>query len=303
MRSLCLFSPAKINLFLQIKGRRPDGFHELSSLFQTLSLGDTIDIETTNGKGLSVSCSDSTLPTDGRNLAFRAVERFWEHTGISTGIKLHLSKRIPMEAGLGGGSSNAATVLWGLNELFGRPLKLEELVDLGADLGSDVPFFFSRGSALCEGRGERLTYLSSLPPQDLLLVKPQFGLSTARVYQEFRPEDRQDLDTKEALRHFAEGNWQCWNDLEPAAFRLNPELATFKHFLSECSSGPVMMSGSGTAFFCVGQKEMEIPENCLGIPTGFLNRGVGEWYVEESAGRRTASERDTDDGSKLHSVW
>lgn len=166
---LTLNSPAKINLFLRILNRRRDGYHNLASLFQTVDLLDQIHLSLDERD--SLSCSDPTLPVDHTNLVTKAVELFRAKTGMAFNVRAHIDKKIPAQAGLGGGSSNAATTLWGLNTLLKNPATPQQLQVWSAEIGSDVPFFFSLGTAYCTGRGEQVF---NQPFLDL----PPFGLSS-----------------------------------------------------------------------------------------------------------------------------
>src|SRR5687767_3952653 len=168
-----LFAPAKINLSFEIKGRRADGFHEIESLMTPISLADQLTIDATASDGvIDFSCDDPSLPAGDDNLVVRAVKLFREATSISAGIKIVLEKKIPHGAGLGGGSSDAASTLLGLNEMFAAGLKDDELLKLAAQLGSDVPFFLVRSAAICRGRGEVVAATSVSIGLSLLLLKP-----------------------------------------------------------------------------------------------------------------------------------
>src|SRR5436190_5289571 len=151
-------SPCKVNLLLNILGKRADGFHELETVMHPVPVCDTLSFAR-DGNGIELACSDPALPTNSSNLVWRAARAFLENAGIVSGVRIHLEKRIPMEAGLGGGSGNAATTLLGLNELFGSPLTPHSLQELAAALGSDVPFFLQGKPALGTGRGERIEAL------------------------------------------------------------------------------------------------------------------------------------------------
>src|ERR1043165_7140259 len=173
-------SPCKVNLLLNILGKRPDGFHELETVIQPVPIFDELRI-TRQTPGVNLTCSEPSLPTDGGNLVFRAAELFLREAKISEGVSLHLEKRIPLAAGLGGGSGNAATTLRGLNEIFDWPVSGEKLSALAASLGSDVPFFLQDKPALATGRGEKVESLAAfaaLRGASLLIVHPGFGIST-----------------------------------------------------------------------------------------------------------------------------
>ena len=161
-RPLEKHSPCKVNLLLNILGKRPDGFHELETVMQPVNLCDRLTFERCGG-AVELSCSDATLPVDSRNLVHRAATGFLQAARISDGVRIHLEKKIPLAAGLGGGSGNAATTLLALNELFGQPLPAAKLNELAAALGSDVPFFLQNQPALATGRGEKIQPLDFFP--------------------------------------------------------------------------------------------------------------------------------------------
>ena len=174
MLSLELSSPCKVNLLLNILGKREDGFHELETVMQPVRLHDNLSFHRT-GSDIQLTCSEATLPVDARNLVHRAARAFLDTAGLREGVKVHLEKRIPLAAGLGGGSGNAATTLLGLNELFGEPLRHEDLHRLASSLGSDIPFFLQKRPALATGRGEIITPLEPFPAlrgTALLLIHP-----------------------------------------------------------------------------------------------------------------------------------
>lgn len=255
-------SPAKINLFFRVLRKRSDGYHEIASILQAIDLFDTLEF--TQCDFDSLTCSDPDLPCDESNLVIKALRIFKSQFPLPFGVKIHLEKKIPCQAGLGGGSSNAATTLWALNELVGSPASLPQLMAMGASLGSDVSFFFSSGTACCTGRGEIIDSHQLLEPLEGWLAKPPFGLSTPLVYKETRVEE---LPTREGL---------FFNDLEPAAFRLEPRLKEFRGNLEKMGFNSVTMTGSGTAFFCFGKGK----EGKDLIPFLSVQRDAGCWYIE-----------------------
>ena len=179
-----LKAPAKINLSFEIKARRPDGFHEIETLMAPLSLADQIHLETDRTfEGVQFSCDDPSLPDDENNLVVRAARNFQRKTGSRVGLKITLQKNIPHGAGLGGGSSDAATTLLGLNKLLGAELAQSELVKLAAEIGSDVPFFLFGSAAICEGRGEFVKPSPLTRHFTILLLKPDFGVPTPWAYK------------------------------------------------------------------------------------------------------------------------
>ncbi len=272
---LVLFSPAKVNLFFRVIKKRLDGYHEIASLYQSLSLGDQLEVKCADEDRLT--CDDPTLACDRSNLVLRAADLFRKKTGLAIHAHFHLLKRIPIQAGLGGGSSNAATTLWALNTLAGSPASLSELKLWSAEIGSDVSFFFSNGTAYCEGRGEILSNLAPLSIQKGWIAKPKSGLSTPLVYQNTQVATLEARDPKQALASFFDGKPHFFNDLEPASFKLAPELLTLKHELNQ-NFEDVVMTGSGTAFFCLGK---EVAPNIAKVdfyPVDFVRRSEEKWY-------------------------
>lgn len=255
-------SPAKINLLLNILGRRPDGFHKLETLLHPVGLFDKLSLEPA-GQGIVLTCSDPTLPADPSNLVWRAAAAFLDATGLRSGVRLHLEKRIPREAGLGGGSANAAATLRGLNQLFGCPLPSARLHELAAALGSDVPFFLQDKPALATGRGEQIQPLDPFPALAgywVLLIHPGFGISTAWAYRALarhpealrgRPGRARELVQTLQLGDVAQATTQLYNSLEAPAFTKFPWLALARDFLAENGAPASRMSGSGTALFAL----------------------------------------------------
>jgi len=271
-----LFSPAKINLFFRVLGKRPDGFHEIASLYQAISLGDFLTIVPSDGADQLV-CSDPSVPTDSSNLILQAAKLFREKTELQRFFRFTLEKNIPMESGLGGGSSNAATTLWGLNQLMGTDIEIAQLRDWGAELGSDVPFFLSRGRAFCEGKGERLTEESECIKRELWIAKPSLSLSTQSVYKHLDLKEVVDRKPLDLLQSHRKGLDLCYNDLEHAAFDLLPQLKQIKAELAKHGFDQVHMTGSGTAFFCLGKKLPSHPQIRF-YSAQFLYRSDEDWY-------------------------
>ncbi len=271
------FSPAKLNLFLRVVRHRCDGYHDISSLFQTIDLGDTITFSL-EGKGNSITCSDTEVPVDASNLIAKAAELFRDRTGLTFGMHAHLEKLTPMQAGLGGGSSNAATTLWALNELNGKPATLSELSSWAMDIGSDVAFFLSQGTALCSGRGEVSAVFDVSNNSDVWIVKPHEGLSTSAVYGAL---DLSSVISQEDFRGLiSEGEMSYFNDLERPAFSLMPSLRDLKQRLLDWGFRIVTMSGSGTSFFCIGKNAPPPWVDVRCFKAKFLNRAFDEWYQE-----------------------
>jgi 4-diphosphocytidyl-2-C-methyl-D-erythritol kinase len=246
-----LFAPAKINLSFEIKNRRADGFHEIETLMAPISLADRLTIETNVGadRGIEFSCDDPSLPTGEGNLVVRAAKLFREATNGTAGIKIVLEKKIPHGAGLGGGSSDAASTLLGLNELFGTGLNESDLIKLAAQLGSDVPFFIVRSAAVCRGRGE-IVDPTSLPARfSLLLLKPDFGIPTPWAYGRWK-ESRELPGVDYSPQNL--GGVRFVNDLERPVFEKFVLLAHLKTWLRDQPEvGAALMSGSGSTVFAV----------------------------------------------------
>lgn len=257
-----IWSPAKINLLLNILGRRPDGFHELETLLHPVGLFDELTLEPA-AHGIVLTCSDPALPADPTNLVWRAAAAFLAACGLRTGVRIHLEKRIPREAGLGGGSANAAATLRGLNQLFGYPLPAVRLHELAAALGSDVPFFLQDNPALATGRGEQIQPLDPFPilaGYQVLLIHPGFGISTAWAYQALarhpealcgRPGRAQELVQTLLGGDLALAAPLFYNSLETPAFTKYPWLSLVRDFLTESGAPVCRMSGSGSALFAL----------------------------------------------------
>ena len=245
-----LYAPAKINLSFEIKGWRPDGFHEIETLMAPISLSDRLTIErgTTTG-GIQFSCDDASLPNGEENLVVQAARLFQKVTKIGAGVKIALEKEIPHGAGLGGGSSDAATTLLGLNELFETRLEQKDLIELAAQIGSDVPFFIVGSAAMCRGRGE-IVEPATLPAHlNLLLVKPDFGVQTPWAYGRWK-NSRELPGVNYASQTFS--GVRFVNDLERPVFEKFVLLGYLKTWLRlQPKVGAAILSGSGSTVFAV----------------------------------------------------
>ena len=248
---------AKINLALDILSTRPDGYHEVRMVMQSLTLHDTITVRREKGSEGSIFVSSNLpyLPCDDRNLAVKAAKLFFATYQIHANISIHLYKQIPVSAGLAGGSSNAAATLHALNELFAVHASLEELQALGVQIGADVPYCLQLGTVLAEGIGERLTALPAAPSGYCLLVKPHAGVSTKQVYTEYDAlavPARADVDSMlTALEHgsFTEMAEHLGNVLEPVTTAMHPEIPRIKAALHDKGAIGTLMSGSGPIVF------------------------------------------------------
>ncbi|MEC7840438.1 MAG: 4-(cytidine 5'-diphospho)-2-C-methyl-D-erythritol kinase [Chlamydiota bacterium] len=269
-------SPAKINLFLKILGCRNDGFHELASLFQAVSLYDELSFSCSSKD--TFSCNESTIPTDSRNLVIKARNLFRDKTGLSKPVAITLAKNIPHEAGLGGGSSNAATTLWAMNELEGNPVSTQELILWASEIGSDVPFFLSSGIAYCTGRGEKLLDVDPLKNFPMItLLKPNISLSTQSVYQNLNLKSLNTRDPSDDLLRYSKGEFVCYNDLQDAAFSQAPELQLTYDRISKMNFDTVVLSGSGSSFFALGEGSSQ-PEDIWCKSVRPVSRDHGYWY-------------------------
>ena len=275
MTDLKLSSPAKINLFLRILYKRSDGFHELASLFQAIDLMDTLHFSLSTQDHLT--CSDPSLPTDSTNLVLKAADLFRRKTGLGFGLKVHLEKNIPHEAGLGGGSGNAATTLWALNELTGRQATYKDLISWSSEIGSDISFFFSQGTAYCTGRGE---IVQTKQPVTLKtwIVKPEKGTSTPAVYSKLKVAALPARDPLVALDSFYSSAPHFFNDLEAPAFEVYPDLNEIKKKLLKAGFETVLLSGSGSSFFCIGNASLPPLPNCRCYEAASIQRPFDSWY-------------------------
>lgn len=242
-------APAKINWFLEITGKRPDGYHTLSTVFQTISLAD--ELAFAPAEALSLQCSDSSLPTDERNLAMRAALRLRALLKEKRGARIRLTKRVPMGAGLGGGSSDAAAVLIGLCRLWRRRPPAGALHRLAVSLGADVPFFLKGGLCRAGGIGDRLRPMAPMPKQWLVLVYPGFGVATKEAYSKARLPfaDPRRAPSPAALAALGGGEGALFNRFESLVFPGHPELPRLKRRLLEAGCTAALLSGSGSSVF------------------------------------------------------
>ncbi len=249
MQRMQVRAPAKINLSLKILDRRNDGFHELDTLIAPISLYDEIRIDKGLGKGIEFRCDDPSVPQGDDNLAVRAAKAFFETTKIDPAVSIELKKKIPHGAGLGGGSSDAASVLLALNQLFEAKLSREALAEMAAAIGSDVPFFIFQSAAFCKGRGELVTPLKQQQRLSILLLKPDFSVSSAWAYSRWR--DSQEIPGVSYTPQEFTGQTFV-NDLEQPVFEKFVFLAQLKTWLlKQPEVGAALMSGSGSTVLAV----------------------------------------------------
>ncbi len=245
--TLRLRSLAKINLDLRVLDKRPDGYHNLRTVFQTISLADTIDIDYAPARRLSIDIA-SNLPIPG-NL----IETALQLLAIPGRFKIKLTKRIPLGGGLGGGSSNAAAILLAIPQLTSKPVKFAKLLDFAARLGSDVPFFLLGGTAIGLARGTEIHPLPPLNPYPAILVTPGIHVSTAAAYRALnRPASLPAAPAATPITHLLDAppdRWRCRNDFEPVVFPLHPQLKSIKGKLKKLGADVALMSGSGSTLF------------------------------------------------------
>lgn len=252
-------SPAKVNLFLEVRGRRPDGYHEIETVMQLVDLCDLVRLRRLP-RGIELRVVGAALPAGPANLAYRAAELLLEEGGRPGGAAIELTKRIPVGGGLGGGSGNAAAVLAGLNRLYGLGLPADRLRALGARLGSDVPFFLTDGLSLATGRGEILTPLRPWPAQWMVLANPQTSVSTAWAYREISSKLTEGLVPASIAASIAGGclpwppTW-VFNRLEQAVLPYHPEIRALRELLGAGGETPALMSGSGATVFAAAADE------------------------------------------------
>jgi 4-diphosphocytidyl-2-C-methyl-D-erythritol kinase len=275
--AVILWAPAKVNLFLEVLAKRADGYHEIATLLVAVSLYDILEFKEDPSGDIRLLSDHPTLSTGPDNLVRRAAELLRQHTGCQRGAAIRLSKRIPMAAGLAGGSTDAAATLAGLNRLWRLELAARDLASLGAEFGSDVPFFFRAPAAWCTGRGEQVAALELAIPLWFVVVCPNAGLATADVYRGVTvPQQPQGgVDIRRAL---AEGNIEAigramHNRLEPVADQLCPAVAEWRARLERLGPAGQRMSGSGSSVFALCRNQAEALRIARGIRHG-LDEGV-----------------------------
>lgn len=249
---------AKLNLTLDVLGKREDGYHDLQSVMQTISIRDDIEIDVGTGKPWRLLCSDETLPTDERNLAWKAADVFCRTMNRDPdGLEIRIVKRIPSGAGMGGGSADAAAVLRALNRHYGEPLSVLALAELGAQVGSDVPFCVLGGTAMVEGRGERLRKLPDMPDCIFVVCKPDFSVSTPELYEKIdrvaipqRPDNRA-METALLAGDLGAVAENLCNVFDPVVTSDHLELNYIKSICHSYGALNQQMTGSGSAVFAI----------------------------------------------------
>ena len=254
-------APAKINLSLDVLHKRPDGYHEVEMVMTMVDLADRLEMKELPRDTIMISSQAGYIPLDEKNLAFQAAKLIKDRCGVERGVYIHLDKNIPVAAGLAGGSSDAAATLRGLNRLWKLGLTVDEMMELGAELGSDVPFCVCGGTALAQGRGERLTRVASPPACWVIIAKPPINVSTADVYGKLRAaEIKRHPDTSGLLSAIEGRNFSgicalLGNVLEEVTLSLYPEVRHLKACMERLGADGVLMSGSGPTVFGLVEKE------------------------------------------------
>ncbi|MDR0956433.1 MAG: 4-(cytidine 5'-diphospho)-2-C-methyl-D-erythritol kinase [Endomicrobium sp.] len=248
-------TPAKINLFLEIKDKRADGYHNLESIMQTVSLYDELSFETTNSKNISLECNDKTLPCNSINTVYKAVQIIKTYFNIDKGVNIHLKKNIPVGAGLGGGSSDAAITLITLTRLWNIRTTKKELEHLAVKLGADVPFFLTGRTALCKGIGEIVTQLKNIDNLNIVLVNPGFEIQTTSIYKKIKFPLTNQMKIHTIKTHIFNRTFNktnafscCFNRLEKFVFPEYPEVMNIRNILNNLNCF-ALMSGSGATVF------------------------------------------------------
>jgi len=252
MKTVQLNAPAKVNYRLDVLRKRPDGYHDLRMIMQRIDLCDQVDITVTAAPGIKVTCGKAGVPDGPGNIAWRAADLLLRQAGCDAGVEIAITKRIPVAAGLGGGSSDGAAVLMGINQLLNLGYSDDQLMEIGVKLGADVPFFIFRKTALAEGIGERLTPLDRVAPAWLAIVNPNVHVSTAWVYQNLQLTP--GSETVKLPRFYDSIADICAilsNDLESVTIQRFPVIAEIKEKLLKTGAEGALMSGSGPTVFGV----------------------------------------------------
>lgn len=260
-KHILLKANAKINFYLDILAKRDDGYHDIFTLLQSISLADTVDIERTKQNSIEIVCDYPNVATGVDNIAYKAVQAFSDYTGINAGLKIDINKRIPTQAGLGGGSADAAAVIIGLTELFELNLTQQELMEIGSHVGSDVPFCLLGGTAVATGRGEKVDSLLQLEPIKLLIVQPNFQISTAWAYSQYAQINLSPRLIEEVIPRLYSRMRRpatLYNIFEVICSSSYPQINQIKQEGLALGAEFVQMSGSGSAFFMASSNDQTL---------------------------------------------
>jgi 4-diphosphocytidyl-2-C-methyl-D-erythritol kinase len=269
-------APAKINLSLDVLHKRKDGFHEVKMIMTTIDLADRVELVDLANDEIRIVSHNRFVPDDQRNLAYQAAKLLKERYNIRKGISISITKAIPVAAGLAGGSSDAAATLRGLNRLWNLGLTLEELAEIGAEIGSDVSFCVYGGTALATGRGEVIKHIETPPHCWVVLAKPMIGVSTADVYKNLNLNSIQHPNVEEMIEAINMGDYEricnlMGNVLESVTLQMHPEVANIKDQMKRFGADSVLMSGSGPTVFGLVRYESRLPRVYNGL-RGFCDQ-------------------------------
>lgn len=281
MNSIDILSPAKINLSLHVVARRPDGYHELSMIMTRVSLYDDVTL-TLQDSGISLSCDRSFVPSGEENIAWRAASALIKEKKLGIGVHIDIKKRIPMGGGLGGGSSNAASVLMGLNRLTGEKAGKEELMNLGLGLGADVPFFIFKEPALAEGVGEKLSPVEDFPEIWLILINPGINVPTGEIFKRLNlglTKEGKNLNITRFNHSLSTVCSNMINDLEDVTFEIYPEVQEAKSLLLRYGAMAALMSGSGSTVFGLYENRSKAERSLAAMGGDVVDRGWSSYLV------------------------
>ncbi|OOE05505.1 4-(cytidine 5'-diphospho)-2-C-methyl-D-erythritol kinase [Anoxybacillus kestanbolensis] len=260
---LLVKAPAKINLSLDVLHKRPDGYHEVKMVMTTIDLADRVELMDLYSDTIQIISHNRFVPDDERNLAYQAAKLLKEKVGVRRGVAISITKYIPVAAGLAGGSSDAAATLRGLNKLWGLGLSLDELAEIGAEIGSDVPFCVYGGTAIATGRGEKIEHIPAPPPSWVILAKPTIGVSTAEVYRNLQLQSVNHPDVDGMVAAIREKDYEkicalAGNVLESVTLNMYPEVAQIKEQMRRFGADVSLMSGSGPTVFGLVQHDSRL---------------------------------------------
>ncbi|MEX6013135.1 4-(cytidine 5'-diphospho)-2-C-methyl-D-erythritol kinase [Mammaliicoccus sciuri] len=255
-------APAKINLTLDTLYKREDGYHEVEMIMTTIDLNDRLTFECRDDGEIIIDVEHNFVPSDHRNLAYKAAKLMQDRYNIKKGVKISLEKSIPISAGLAGGSSDAAATFRGLNELWGINESLETLSELASEIGSDISFCIYGKTALCQGRGEKITHLAKPPSAWVVIAKPDIGVSTPEIYGALDLENKDEVQTQACLKAIENNDYASMcqslgNSLEKVTMQLYPEVEKLKNTMSNTGVDAALMSGSGPTIYGFVQKERQ----------------------------------------------
>ncbi|HCW36441.1 4-(cytidine 5'-diphospho)-2-C-methyl-D-erythritol kinase [Mammaliicoccus sciuri] len=255
-------APAKINLTLDTLYKREDGYHEVEMIMTTIDLNDRLTFECRDDGEIIIDVEHNFVPSDHRNLAYKAAKLMQDRYNIEKGVKISLEKSIPISAGLAGGSSDAAATFRGLNELWGINESLETLSELASEIGSDISFCIYGKTALCQGRGEKITHLPKPPSAWVVIAKPDIGVSTPEIYGALDLENKDEVQTQACLKAIENNDYAAMcqslgNSLEKVTMQLYPEVEKLKNTMSNTGVDAALMSGSGPTIYGFVQKERQ----------------------------------------------